>query len=77
MLDALVEQVSSADSANFDHYKVYYSILDSNKYGETPETTKKGSYSTLLDVIVLTNNKVYTRCYLLETIHMPKCILRM
>lgn len=58
MLDALVEQISSAEAANFDSYKVYYSLLDSNKYGETPEKTKKGNHSTLLDVIVLTDNKV-------------------
>lgn len=57
MLDALVEQISSAESANFDCYKVHYSILDSNQYGETPEKTKK-NHSTLLDVIALTNNKV-------------------
>ena len=55
-LDALVEQISSAESANFDCYKVHYSILDSNKYGEPPEKTKKRCYSTLLDVIVLTDN---------------------
>lgn len=52
-----MEQISSAESANFDYYKVYYSILDSNQYGETPEKTKK-NHSTLLDVIALTDNKV-------------------
>lgn len=57
VLDALVEQISSAESANFDCYKVYYSILDSNQYGETPDKTKK-NHSTLLDVIALIDNKV-------------------
>ena len=55
-----MEQISSAESADFDCYKVYYSILDSNQHGETPEKTKK-NHSTLLDVVVLTNNKV-TAC---------------
>lgn len=58
VLDSLVEQISCAESADFECYKVYYSLLDSNENGETPEWSKKRNSPTVMDVVVLTNNKV-------------------
>ena len=59
VLDSLVELTSRAESdSQYDYYKVYYSLLDSNQYGETPDKAKKRNFPSLLDVLVLTDNKV-------------------
>ena len=67
VLDSLVEPISRAESdSQYDYYKVYYSLLDSNQYGENPDQAKKRNSSSLLDVIVLTSNKVLSKVCVIQ-----------